>query len=131
MKLSGKQVQKIRQSLLFCFVILFSANFMYQRIVDNEINCGSLGSPEGGCPYSFLDHTFGTNPGHDLGEEGDHSDHVCLSCPCNSLLSITWNLYLSHILIQLHKIYFEPAEIQFSNFVIATFLFRPPKQHLT
>ncbi|MGV3666828.1 MAG: hypothetical protein ACO1NV_11885 [Leptospira bouyouniensis] len=131
MKLNGKQIRTIKQSILFCFIVLFSMNFMYQRIVDNEVNCGLLGSPESGCPYAFLDHTFGIDPGHDLGEEGEHADHVCISCPCNSIVAVTWNLYLSHILIQLHKIYFEPKEIQIPKFVLTNYLFRPPKEYLT
>lgn len=104
---------------------------MYQRIADNEVNCGALGSPESGCPYAFLDHTLGNDLGHELGEEGEHSDHVCISCPCNSIVSVTWNLFLSHILINLHKVYFVPTEVQIPKFASSTFLFRPPRHHLT
>lgn len=131
MKLNGSYRQTTKRIFLFGFVLVFSFNFLYQRIMDNEVNCGSLGSPESGCPYAFLDHTLGMNPGHDLGEDGDHSEHVCISCPCNLIVSVTWDLYLSHVLIQLHKIYFQSQELQFPKLVATTFLFRPPKVHLT
>ncbi|MGJ4731513.1 hypothetical protein [Leptospira levettii] len=131
MKLFAWQKNAFKQSLLLCFVLMFSANFMYQRIVDNEVNCGSLGTPESGCPYAFLDHTLGIDPGHDLGDDAEHSEHVCFSCPCNSIVSITWNLYLSHILINLHKVYFEWNEFPIPKFSTLSYLFRPPRQQIT
>ncbi|TGK50808.1 hypothetical protein EHQ16_12985 [Leptospira kanakyensis] len=104
---------------------------MYQRIVDNEVNCGLIGSPESGCPYAFLDHTLGVNPGHSLAEDGEHTDHVCFSCPCNFIVSCSWDLYLSHILIQLHKVYIHQPELQIPQLVTVNTFFRPPKYNLT
>lgn len=127
MKAKGKQIRLVKQIVLYSFVLIFASHFIYQRLVDNEINCGALGSPESGCPYSFLDHTFGMDTDHDLGEEGEHSDHVCISCPCNLIVSITWDLYLNHVLIQLHKFYYEANEIQIPIQLSITFHFRPPK----
>lgn len=127
MKPKGKQIKWVKQIVLYSFVLIFASHFIYQRLVDNEINCGALGSPESGCPYSFLDHTLGLDTDHDLGEEGEHSDHVCISCPCNLIVSITWDLYLSHVLVQLHKFYYEPNEIQIPNHIVSHYHFRPPK----
>ncbi|TGK82612.1 hypothetical protein EHQ24_09455 [Leptospira noumeaensis] len=104
---------------------------MYQRIVDNEVNCGLIGSPESGCPYAFLDHALGVNPGHTLTEDGEHEDHVCFSCPCNLIVSCSWDLYLSHILIQLHKVYIHQPELQIPKLVTVNTFFRPPKHNLT
>ncbi|TGL39217.1 hypothetical protein EHQ49_11435 [Leptospira perdikensis] len=104
---------------------------MYQRIVDNEVNCGLIGSPESGCPYAFLDHALGVNSGHDLNEEGEHTDHVCFSCPCNLIVSCSWDLYLSHILIQLHKVYIHQPELLIPQLVFVNSFFRPPKHNLT
>ncbi|MCG6140381.1 hypothetical protein EHQ23_03150 [Leptospira bourretii] len=131
MKANLEKLKIWRQFSLFSFILLFSANFMYQRIVDNEVNCGLIGSPESGCPYAFLDHALGVNPGHDLNEEGEHTDHVCFSCPCNFIVSCSWDLYLSHILIQLHKVYIHQPELQIPNLVTVNSFFRPPKQNLT
>ncbi|MGE8721259.1 hypothetical protein ACO2KH_07625 [Leptospira terpstrae] len=104
---------------------------MYQRIVDNEVNCGLIGSPESGCPYAFLDHALGLNPGHDLQEDGEHTDHVCFSCPCNLIMSFSWDLYLSHVLIQLHKVYIHQPDLLIPKLVTLNSFFRPPKHNLT
>ncbi|TGL17432.1 hypothetical protein EHQ46_16300 [Leptospira yanagawae] len=131
MKTKGKQSKFAKQMLLYSFVLVFASHFIYQRLVDNEINCGAIGAPESGCPYSFLDHTFGLETNHDLGEEGEHSEHVCISCPCNLIVSITWDLYLTHVLIQLHKFYYVANEIQIPIHLGIKFHFRPPKTILS
>ncbi|MCW7491188.1 hypothetical protein ND861_00835 [Leptospira sp. 2 VSF19] len=131
MKLNLKKLRFWKKVFLFSFIFLFSTHFIYQRIVDNEVNCGLIGIPESGCPYAFLDHAFGLNPGHDLQEDGEHTDHVCFSCPCNLIMSCSWDLHLSHVLIQLHKIYIKQPDILIPKLVTLNNFFRPPKQNLS
>ncbi|GBF50328.1 hypothetical protein LPTSP4_18530 [Leptospira ryugenii] len=99
---------------------------MYQRVVDNEINCGLLGSPESTCPYAFLDHSLGHSD-HGLEEDGDHEDHVCFSCPCNAIAFFQISLHLSQVFVHIQTVYvvtheqLEPLSLRLSS------LFRPPK----
>lgn len=131
--MKGKIKKKVfwKQILLFSFVFLFAVNFLYQRFVDNEVNCGQIGTTESGCPYAFLDHTLEHNPGHQMHEEGEHTDHVCFSCPCNLIVSCSWDLYLTHILVQLHKIYIQEKEFLIPQLVTLNTFFRPPKSNLS
>ncbi len=112
------------------FIITFCLNFGYQKIVDNEANCGVLGAPESGCPYAFLDHANGSNVDHELGEDGEHTDHVCLSCPCNLLLSVSWDLNLYHVYVQLNRVYILIPPPVFRNLETEKGYFRPPR-HIT
>ncbi len=109
------------------FVLIFCIHFAYQKIVDNEANCGVLGAPESTCPYAFLDHVNGNLTHHDVGEDGDHKDHVCLSCPCNLQLSVSWDLNLYHIYIQLNQIYITFSKPNVNEYEQLKGYFRPPR----
>ena len=124
---------KIRLHRLFkiVFVIIFCLNFTAQKIVDNEAICGMLGSVESTCQYSFLDHSFGIETGHDIEEEGDHKDHVCLSCPCNLQLVVSWDLNLYPVLISLNKVYLSFPTLVFLEYSTTEGYFRPPRENIT
>ncbi|MDF3818630.1 hypothetical protein P3G55_01890 [Leptospira sp. 96542] len=115
-----------KKTFHICIVLLFSVNFTFQKIVDNEANCGGLGNAEAKCPYAFLDHAHGLS-NHELSENGDHDDHVCISCPCNLIVSCSWDLYLSHIRINLHKVYLTQNKVSFPKFSLSFDFFRPPR----
>ncbi|TGN17376.1 hypothetical protein [Leptospira idonii] len=117
--------------LKFAFILIFCSNFALQKIVDNEANCGVIGSPEGTCPYAFLDHGTHTELDHDLSEEGDHPDHVCFSCPCNLQLSVSWDLNLDRIYIHLNTVYLTFSEPVHKELPSTKGYFRPPRHHLS
>jgi hypothetical protein len=120
----------LQQSAKIIFVVLFCLNFALQKIVDNEANCGVIGSPESTCPYAFLDHANGRTIDHEVGEDGNHEDHVCLSCPCNLQLSVSWDLNLYHIYIQLNRIYISITKPEIKKLEQIKGYFRPPR-HIT
>ncbi len=111
---------------LWVFLLFFSLNFLYQRIVDNESTCGGLGVQESHCPYAFLDHIQGYAD-HEAGEEGEHTEHVCLTCPCNAATFFSDNIYLSKIFARVNTIYLRyfPASQVWEEH--PKNLFRPPK----
>ena len=112
------------------FVLLFCTNFAFQKILDNEANCGVLGAPESTCPYAFLDHS-GVQMDHEIGEKGEHADHVCLSCPCNLQLSVSWDLNLYHVYIQLNQVYVSISRPEIKNLEQIKGYFRPPRNQFT
>ncbi|MCZ8155865.1 MAG: hypothetical protein O9264_07085 [Leptospira sp.] len=111
----------------FVFITIFCFNFALQKILDNEANCGILGAPESTCPYAFLDHVSGTSVDHSLEEHGEHEDHVCLSCPCNLQLSVSWNLNLYHITVNLNYLYIQVFTPVLKTKTTAKAFFRPPR----
>ncbi|EQA44671.1 hypothetical protein LEP1GSC050_4018 [Leptospira broomii serovar Hurstbridge str. 5399] len=102
--------------LLKVFVLLFIANFGYQKIVDNEAVCGALGVAEEHCPYA--EHT----PGHD-----EKSNHVCINCPCNLTLFVSWDLYVARIYSRLSVLYYPSSKPVVLAFEQSIRLFRPPR----
>ncbi len=111
---------------VWTFLLLFSVHFLYQRIVDNESTCGGLGVTESHCPYAFLDHIQG-HADHEAGEDGEHTEHVCLTCPCNVAIFFSDNIYLSQIFAHVSILY---VHVYLSSKVweeYPDFLFRPPK----
>jgi hypothetical protein len=118
-------------SIKVIFIVLFCLNFAFQKIVDNEANCGVLGAPESTCPYAFLDHANGSQVGHDISEEGEHNDHVCISCPCNLQLSVSWDLNLYHVYVQLNRVYISISIPEIKNLEQIKSYFRPPRELTT
>jgi hypothetical protein len=119
--------QKLSQSAKVIFVLVFCIHFAFQKVVDNEANCGVLGSPENTCPYAFLDHVNDSSIDHAIGGDGEHNDHVCLNCPCNLQLSISWNLNLYRVYVQLNHVYIAIFNPEFQNLEPIKGYFRPPR----
>ncbi|BDA77394.1 hypothetical protein LPTSP3_g03240 [Leptospira kobayashii] len=129
MNAKTKQRNRIwrKKTALTLFILTFCLNFAFQKIVDNEANCGVLGAPESACPYAFLDHGTHKDMDHSLGEEGEHEDHVCFSCPCNLQLSVSWDLNLYHIYINLNSLYYHIDEPVKKELPSLKGYFRPPR----
>lgn len=99
------------------FVLIFTLFFIILRTLDNESICGEVGMEEKNCFFNFIS------------EESDTS-HICINCPCNTLISSNVPLKVL-ILINISKIeILSPGENYTYNYIIYTFLFRPPKLNI-
>ncbi|PKA03396.1 hypothetical protein CH375_17245 [Leptospira ellisii] len=103
------------------FVIILVLNFTSQKVIDNDAVCGDIGSNEDHCPFAIQ------HP-DDHGHE-EESDHVCVNCPCNLTLFVSWDLYLTRIYKNLSVLYYS-----ISNPVVIAYedpirLFRPPRNY--
>lgn len=107
------------------FILVFCFNFLYQKGIDNEILCGALGAPEAHCPYSFLYTAKSTAKGEI--DSKSHEDHVCISCPCNLQLSVSWNLNVAHVYLQLNYIYINLQDPRVDTLEEIEGFFRPPR----
>lgn len=102
---------------LKAFVILFIANFGYQKIVDNEAVCGALGIAEEHCPYAT----------HIPGHTTEDSDHVCIDCPCNLTLFVSWDLYVARVYSRLSVLFYTSPMPVVLAYELPIRLFRPPR----
>lgn len=98
--------------------------FLYQHAIDNESACGDIGTEEGHCAFAILDN---------LHEHSDHPadqehKHICVNCPCNSILIWTLNLDLYKIYTELFISYNTAIFPESNGFEYISYLNRPPKQ---
>jgi hypothetical protein len=104
----------LKKGFLFLFLIFFA----FIKTVDNENICGEIGGSEIYCYFSLTD--------SDSDEE-----HVCVQCPCNSMVlwgspvKLVYELeieFLEPVHMQIYKV---PPQPQISP------LFRPPRVPFT
>ncbi|PJZ77421.1 hypothetical protein [Leptospira neocaledonica] len=107
----------IQTGILRFFIILFVCNFVIQKVIDNEAVCGAVGESEDHCPYAI--HT----PDHD----DDMDNHICINCPCNLTLFVSWDLYMTRIYGILSVSFYQIQEPVILTYEDPIRLFRPPK----
>ena len=106
------------------FFIFYLALFTYQHAIDNDAICGGKGVNEDFCSFAYLDNA-----------ESDHQDsdheHVCVNCPCSSILISHWDFDKEKIVAEVQASYFPNPFSKTYNFQYISFLNRPPKQILS